>query len=76
MRRGMTGFQRRRCAPGSRPNFRHNTTKPHIKDPRSMLDRHAEHMAADVTMMNLAGTRTDVSLDSVRSDNVYLLCSA
>ena len=40
-------------SPGSKPNLRHITTKPHMKDPRSTLDKHAAHMDEDATMMNL-----------------------
>ena len=42
-----------RDAPGLREKCRQRTTSVHIKDPRIRLDRHAEVIPVDATMMNL-----------------------
>ena len=67
---------RRKSVPGSRPNLRHNTTKPHMKDPRSMLDKHAAHIAADATIMNLSCTQVEVSIGTVRASRILAYSAA
>lgn len=40
--------------PGSRLYFLHRTTRPHMNDPRTILDRHAADIAVEATITNSA----------------------
>jgi hypothetical protein len=42
--------------PGFSEYLRQNNTKVHMKDPKSRLERHAEDIEVQTTMMNLYGT--------------------